>query len=168
MTRTATRRPGERTFCFLLVMLSVFVFWQSYNISGFSALSSPGAFPLAASAAMILASCVVFFHVLKAPASEGVRFFYHCFPPIVGIVMGLIIIYSVMLESLGFLISSFLFLSISIQVLYRKNIVTTVAITLFSLVVVYIIFRLVFQVILPEGIVPEREIMAAIKTWWKE
>jgi hypothetical protein len=31
-----------------------------------------------------------------------------------------------------------------------------------SLIVIYVIFRLLFQVVLPEGIVPEREIMSAI------
>lgn len=167
MSRPTTRRPGEKIFCFLLVVLSVFLFWQSYQISGFSALSSPGAFPMATSFAMILASCVVFVHTLKLPDSEGVRFFYHVFPPIVGIVMGLIFIFAVMLESVGFILSSFAFLFVGIQFLYRRSVMTTLTITVFALMVVYVIFRLVFQVVLPEGIVPEREILAAIKNLWR-
>lgn len=161
------RKPGERTFCFLLVLGSVYLFWQAYNISGFNSLSSPGAFPLAASAVMVVASCITFINTLKAPVAEGVRFAYHCFPPIVATIMALILIYSVVLESLGFILSSFAFLFISIQFLYRRSILTTLTITLLALIVVYIIFRLVFQVVLPEGIVPEREILSAIKSLWR-
>ncbi|MEC8082003.1 MAG: tripartite tricarboxylate transporter TctB family protein, partial [Pseudomonadota bacterium] len=94
-------------------------------------------------------------------------FFYHCFPPIVGIVMALILIFAIMLESLGFILSSFFFLFVGIQFLYQKSVLTTLTITVLSLVVVYIIFRLVFQVVLPEGIVPEREILAAIEQFWR-
>lgn len=161
-----TRKPGERIFCFLLVLGSVYLFWQAYNISEFSSLSSPGAFPLAASAVMVLASCVTFFNTLKAPAAEGVRFVYHCFPPSVAIIMALILIYSVVLESLGFVLSSFAFLFVSIQFLYRRSVLTTLAITLIALIVVYVIFRLVFQVVLPEGMVPEREILSSIRSLW--
>ena len=161
-----TRKPGERIFCFLLVLGSVYLFWQAYNISGFSSLSSPGAFPIAASAVMVLASCVTFFNTLKAPAAEGVRFVYHCFPPIVAVIMALILIYSVVLESLGFVLSSFAFLFVSIQFLYRRSVLTTLTISLLALIVVYIIFRLVFQVVLPEGMVPEREILSSIRSLW--
>ncbi|WP_219703789.1 tripartite tricarboxylate transporter TctB family protein [Marinomonas lutimaris] len=162
-----TRKPGERIFCFLLVLGSVYLFWQAYKISGFSSLSSPGAFPLAASAAMVLASCITFLNTLKAPAAEDVRFVYHCFPPVVAFIMALILIYSVVLESLGFVLTSFVFLFISIQFLYRRSPLTTLAITLLSLIVVYIIFRLVFQVVLPEGIMPEREILSSITSLWR-
>jgi putative tricarboxylic transport membrane protein len=162
-----TRKPGERIFCFLLVLGSVYLFWQAYKISGLSSLSSPGAFPLAASAAMVLASCITFLNTLKAPAAEDVRFVYHCFPPVVAFIMALILIYSVVLESLGFVLTSFVFLFISIQFLYRRSPLTTLAITLLSLIVVYIIFRLVFQVVLPEGIMPEREILSSITSLWR-
>lgn len=167
MPRTIYRRPGERTFCFSLVVFSVYLFWQAYGIAGFSSLSSPGAFPIATSAAMVIAACVVFVNTLKLPAAEGVRFFYHCFPPIVGIVMALILIFAIMLESLGFILSSFFFLFIGIQFLHRRSVLTTLTISVFSLVVVYIIFRLFFQVVLPEGIVPEREILSAIERFWR-
>ena len=162
-----TRKPGERLFCFLLVMGSTYLFWQAYNISGLSSLSSPGAFPLASATVMVLASCVAFLNTLKSPAAEGVRFVYHCFPPVVAIIMALILVYSIVLDSLGFILSSFAFLFISIQFLYRRSVLTTLTITLLSLIVVYIVFRLVFQVVLPEGIVPEREILSAIESLWR-
>ena len=46
----ATRRPGEVVFAALMLAISVFLFWNAYKISGFSSKSSPGAFPLAATA----------------------------------------------------------------------------------------------------------------------
>ncbi|MBJ7538669.1 tripartite tricarboxylate transporter TctB family protein [Marinomonas transparens] len=162
-----TRKPGERLFCLLLVLGSVYLFWQAYSIAGFSELSSAGAFPMAASAVMILASSIIFVNTLKLPAAEGVRFIYHCFPPVVAIIMALILVYAVILENLGFILSSFLFLFIAIQFLYRRSVLTTLSITLLALIVVYIIFRLVFQVVLPEGIVPERDIIASIKALWR-
>ncbi|AEF53466.1 tripartite tricarboxylate transporter TctB family protein [Marinomonas posidonica] len=162
-----TRKPGERLFGFLLIIGSVYLFWQSYKISGFSDLSSAGAFPMATAATMLLASCIVFVNTLKLPATQGMDFFSHCFPPIVAIIMALILIYAVVLESLGFILSSFIFLFISIQFLYRRSVLTTLAISLLSLIMVYIVFRLVFQVVLPEGIVPERDIIASITALWR-
>ncbi|HEU0223137.1 MAG TPA: tripartite tricarboxylate transporter TctB family protein, partial [Paracoccaceae bacterium] len=57
----------------LMVAASLFLFWKSYGIAGFSALSSPGAFPMAASAVMVLASSVALVRTfeLPAPAGEG-------------------------------------------------------------------------------------------------
>lgn len=166
MSSPKLRKPGERLFCFVLVLFSLYLFWQAYQISGFSSLSSPGAFPLATSAAMVLASCVVFVNTLKLPPAEGVRFIYHCFPPVVAIVMAVILVYAVILESVGFILSSFAFLFILIQFLYRRSFLTTLSISVLALVLVYIVFRLIFQVVLPEGVVPEREIIATIKSLW--
>ncbi|WP_133002004.1 MULTISPECIES: tripartite tricarboxylate transporter TctB family protein [Marinomonas] len=160
------RKPGERIFCFLLIVFSVFLFWQAYQIAGFSSLSSSGAFPLAASATMVLASCVVFVNTLKLPAAEGIQFFRHCLPPVVSIIMAIILLYAVAIESLGFILSSLVFLCVCIQLLYRRSPLFTLSISILALIVVYIIFRLVFQVVLPEGVMPERDIIAAITTWW--
>lgn len=162
-----TRKPGERLFTFLLVIGSVYLFWQAYQIAGFSDLSSAGAFPMATAATMILAACFIFVNTLKRPASQNTSFFTHCFPPIVAMIMALILVYAVVLESLGFILSSFVFLFITIQFLYRRRMLTTLAISLFSLIMVYIVFRLIFQVVLPEGIVPEREIIASITALWR-
>ena len=80
------KRRGEDVFGLIVLAVSVVLLWQAYGISGFSALSSPGAFPMAAAASMVIASVIV----------------------------------------------------------------------------VYVVSRLVFQVVLPEGIVPERDIIAGI------
>jgi hypothetical protein len=72
----------------------------------------------------------------------------------------MILAYGITLESVGFLISSFGFLFGGILLLYRKGPAKALGLSLLSIVLVYIIFRLIFRVILPEGIIPERRILA--------
>ena len=152
-------QPGEDIFGLILLVLSVGLFWQAYQIAGFSALSSPGAFPMAASAVMIVAAVVVVLgnrHHVRDESGTPIL------PKVVVVFVGLMIGYAVLLSPLGFLPSSFLFLLFGMRLLYRRGWLAAFGLSLASLIVVYFIFRLVFQVVLPEGIVPERDIMAAI------
>ncbi len=71
--------------------------------------------------------------------------------------------YAALLGPLGFLPASFLFLFAAIQFLWRRNPGLTLLMAVAALAVAYAVFRLVFQVVLPEGIVPEREIMAWVE-----
>lgn len=162
MSATTTRQSGETVFSALMLIISVLLFWQSYDIAQFSSLSSPGAVPLAASAIMILGSSIAFANTWKLPKDPNSVFSKHILPPLVGVVVALILIYALLLESLGFLISSAVFLFIGFTILHRSKALTSALLSLAILAVVYIIFRLFFQVILPEGILPEREILAAI------
>lgn len=162
MQTPRTKRPGEDIFGLAVLVVSILLLWQSYNISGFSALSSPGAFPMAASAVMVLASLlIVRDNVRRNRSGEG-----RDRTPVMNltglIFAAMIFAYGVLLEPLGFLLSSFLFLLAGMKLLYRDNILKTLGIVVLALTIIYIVFRLVFQVILPEGIIPEREIMATI------
>ena len=42
MSSPSLRKPGELIFALLLVIFSVFVFWQAYKIAGLSSMSSWG------------------------------------------------------------------------------------------------------------------------------
>lgn len=161
----SVNKPGERAFSVLMLVGSLLLLWQAYDISKFSALSSPGAFPMAASAIMVISSTVVLVKQFKLPAphTHFHLFFYQIIPPLIAIMIGLIFVFAVMLEDVGFIISAFVFLLITIQLLYRCKPHTTLLLSVLALVVIYVVFRLVFQVVLPEGIVPEREIMAWLK-----
>lgn len=162
MPTTRSKRPGEDIFGLATLAVSIALLWQSYEISGFSALSSPGSFPMAASAVMVLGSLLVVRDNVRRnrQAATGDR------TPIItltGVIfMALILAYALLLEPLGFLLSSFLFLMAGMMLLYRGGIVKTLGIVLLALVLIYIVFRVIFQVILPEGIIPERQIMAAL------
>lgn len=159
-----TRRPGEIVFNAALFGFSLFMFWQAYQISGFSALSSAGAFPMAMSAIMIIASAVVLVRSLRlaSPGGGWSGFRKEVLPPAVLVFSLFILAYSITLKSLGFLLASFLFLLVSIWYLERGRIGRTLLLAIVSIVGVYVVFRLVFQVVLPEGIIPERAILAVI------
>lgn len=164
MEPQSKRRPGELAFAILMVLISLVLFWQAYRISGFASKSSPGAFPLAVTAVMVITAFVGLLKTMAAPAGDGsfAAFRAEIIPNIV-IAFGLLVLaYGFFLESLGFLLSSLVFLFGGILLLYRRGIGPALGWALVSIVGVYVIFRLVFKVILPEGVVPERRILAVI------
>lgn len=163
------RQPGERGFGLLMLALSLILAWQAHGIAGFEALSSPGAFPMAAAGAMVGAGLIVVIGDWRAarkapqPLAETARAFTtEITPSVVMIFAGFVIGYAALLDTLGFLPASFLFLFAAIHYLNRGSVAFSFGVSLLSLAVIYAVFRLVFQVILPEGLVPEREIMAWI------
>lgn len=162
-------QPGERGFGLLLLALSLFLAWQAYEISGLEALSSPGAFPMAAACAMVVSGLVVTAgdwrraRRERRPLRQSARAFTaEITPSVVMVFAGFVIGYAALLDSLGFIPASFLFLFAAIHFLHRGSVAFSFGVTVLSLAVIYTVFRLVFQVVLPEGIVPEREIMAWI------
>ena len=170
MAEQRRKRPGESTFGIIMLVVALVLAWQSYGISGFSALSSPGAFPMAVSAVMVITAAIVVFGDLKrkreveGPAIVKMRgFAADITPTVIVIFTGFVLAYAALLNTLGFLPTSFVFLFISIQFLYRRSVISSFVIALGALIVIYAVFRLVFQVVLPEGIVPEREIMAWVE-----
>lgn len=165
MSEVVPKQPGETLFGFLMLALSLFLFWQSYEIAGFSALSSPGAFPMAVSAIMVISSCVAIVHDFKRPADsfEWQHFFERILPPVVGVMIGIIFVFAVMLETVGFLLTAFAFLVITIKMLHKGTMAYTTLISALGLVVIYLVFRVIFVVVLPEGLIPESDIMSAIK-----
>ncbi len=62
-----------------------------------------------------------------------------------------------LLKPLGFLPTSALFLIFNIKLLGKRSWAWTVSISLGSLILIWIIFRIVFTVLMPAGIVPEAE-----------
>jgi hypothetical protein len=74
--------------------------------------------------------------------------------------------YALLLKPLGFLPTSFLFVAILIRVLGGQGIVFCATVSASSILLIYIVFRVIFNVIMPEGIVPEREILAFFGRLW--
>ncbi|KEA65793.1 Tricarboxylate transport protein TctB [Marinobacterium lacunae] len=153
-------KPGETLFGFLMVILSVYLFWQAYSIAGFESLSSPGAFPLAATALMVITSCIACVQNLRLPSEVQGHFFKEILPPVVALMIAVILIFAVVLDTLGFIPTALAFLFLTIKFLHRGGLLRTALLSLMVLTLIYVVFRLVFKVVLPEGIVPEREILA--------
>jgi putative tricarboxylic transport membrane protein len=151
------KHRGEEALSLIVLVVSVLLLWKSYTIAGFSALSSPGAFPMAASAVMVLGALIV---VIGNARRRGRLSGEKVLPGTLVLFTGLVVAYAVALVPLGFLLASFLFLVLGMKLLYHASWARCLAITLGALVVVYVVFRLLFQVVLPEGIVPEGEILS--------
>ena len=152
--------PGEASFGWLTLAFSLFLFYASYLIAGFSSLSSPGATPLAASGLMVLCSVVVIVRNRRSPPcevsnlKEAARRFHDEILPIQPLIVyvGIILGYMILLEPLGFNLTSLLFLFVSFLYLHREGglwLATWLSFT--CVAIIYVLFQLIFQVTLPEG-----------------
>lgn len=72
-------------------------------------------------------------------------------PARVALMTGLLILYVLAMPLLGFLLDSGLFLFASFCYLWKKPVWISLITSLVALAVIHILFRLVFQVILPTG-----------------
>lgn len=156
------RRPGEGVFALLVCAFSLFLLWKAIEIDGFSSLSSPGALPIGATAIMVVASAIIAWKTWQSPKSETETVSKNILPFDVWTGILLITGYALLLVPLGFLPTSFLFLAIMIKLLSGRSVVFAIWTAALSLLSIYLVFRIVFQVIMPEGIVPEGQIIAAI------
>lgn len=153
---------GEKVCNAVLFAVSLILLWQAYAISGFSSLSSPGALPMAVAFVMVLSSGKILLDNIRTATRDETLFFRDILPPAIIVMMLFIAGYAVLLVPLGFLPTSFLFLALSIFYLRSGGIGFAITVSLGSLVAIYLIFRIVFTVLMPSGIVPEGEILAAI------
>lgn len=158
------KKSGETAFAAVLVALSAVLLWKAAGISGFTALSSPGAFPMAVTAVMLGSSLLILLRTARASGGHPDGAPRRIMPPVVLAVTGLIALYAVLLVPLGFLPTSFLFLAVAILLLRGGGAMFALGISLAALIGVYIVFRLVFTVLMPPGIVPEAEILAWLRT----
>ncbi len=156
------RLPGEGLFSALLAVASLYLFYVATQISGFSGLSEPGSFPIFVTSVMVLTSVAITFRTLRLPAGadHGWRAIV---PGFVVFTVLMMVFYAFALKPLGFLPTSFLFLTVSTRVMLRSGLLRAAAVSALSLVIVYVVFRLIFTVLMPEGVVPEREILAYLR-----
>ncbi|WP_193139108.1 tripartite tricarboxylate transporter TctB family protein [Meridianimarinicoccus sp. MJW13] len=151
------RRPGELAFVVLLLLASLALLWSAYGISGFEALSAPGSVPMAATTAMVVTSMIVVLRTARLPRSAGETLRRDILPGVVVIFVLLLIAYALLLKPLGFLPTSGLFLMVSIRILSGRGWGFALTVSAGSLLAIWLIFRIVFTVLMPPGIVPEAE-----------
>lgn len=153
----SARRPGELVFAVVIVAFGLAAFWQAYEISGFTGLTTAGVFPMLAAGTMVVAAFFILVGTARrrAPVVETgsvtVQFFWEVLTLRHATVIALVLLYLLALPIVGFLIASGAFLLLAFQYLWRKNLLITAALTAVSLAAVYLVFSVVFQVVLPQG-----------------
>ena len=145
------RRPGELAFALLLAAFAAVAAWQSWRISGFSKLSSPGVFPMLASGAMLVAALFTVRDAARAKAIPGARLVGDVVSWRLVVVVALLVGYVLALPRLGFLAASALFLMASLSYLWRRPWWAALGVTIGSLLALHVVFRVLFRVVLPQG-----------------
>lgn len=158
MKELRQRLAGEVVFVILLMVLSLFMLWTCYQISGFSSLSSPGSFPMFASFGMVAAGLHILVSTLRAKRPETLHgesmatLFQRQITPLVVVTFVLAVFgYMLILEPLGFVLSSFLYLMLAMRLLGGRSLKTNLFASIVSILGVYIIFKTAFSVVLPQG-----------------
>ena len=154
MNKSKKLRPGEKVFSVILIIFSAILFFESYKISGFSGLTTSGAMPMFASTLMFIASIFIFLETLKKDPKNKfnlLKVTQYLLPKQLIFFVSLVLIYVLAIPYFGFTLSSGTFLIISILNLWNKGIVWSLGVSVFSIAVIYFLFRIVFQVILPLG-----------------
>lgn len=155
------RSAGETGFNAGLLAVSLVLLWQAYDISGFESLSSPGALPMAVAFTMVISSGMILLDSWRHTVPDDTQFFRDILPPVIIVMMLFITGYAVLLVPLGFLPTSLIFLAGSIFYLRGGGLGYALGVSVLALVLVYVVFRLIFTVLMPSGIVPEAEILSA-------
>lgn len=159
-----TRKPGELVFAVFLAVTSLGLLFSAYGIAGFTALSSAGAIPMATTLVMVITSVLVLIRTARAASDRAGSFVRDVVPARIAVIAVMLVVYAFALKPLGFLPVSAVFLSVAIKYLGRRSWVFSVGTGLLSLIGIWLVFRIVFTVLMPTGIVPEGEILAAIRS----
>lgn len=147
-------RPGEKIFSILLVLFSGFLFFESYKISQFKSLVTSGAMPMFASTLMFVSSIFILINTFsknKTLKQNSFQVIKYLFPLRFILFVLLIFLYTFVIQYLGFLLASGIFLFISVWSLWEKGSLPAILISLSSIATIYLLFRIVFKVILPIG-----------------
>jgi putative tricarboxylic transport membrane protein len=153
------RRPaGEIGFTILLLALSAFMLWTAYGISHFESLTSAGAFPMVATGVMLLTGIANVVHALREQPTERqpgeslwAKFGRELTPLVLVAFAAAILVYMLALEWTGFVLSSYVFLVVSMWLLGSRRLVLNLVVSALSLAAIYIVFQTVFSVVLPKG-----------------
>lgn len=158
MHTSRRRLPGELVFSMLLIVFSLFMLWQAYSISKFESFTSAGAFPMFAAAVMLLSGLIAAGETVKltplpgdAGESAWRQFVRQITPGMLVQFVLAIAAYMFLLERLGFVLSSYLFLVVSMRLLGSRKWVLNIWVSALSLALVYLVFKTIFSVVLPSG-----------------
>lgn len=150
-------KAGEMGFGILLILFSIFAIYESYRISRVDlTLSSPGAFPMFISTLLLVFTCWIGVenYYSKRPKKQNVLDKTKALGSLIlsrDILLTIVflIIYALVLEKVGFVISTVIFLWTSISFLSRGKIIKSLGISILIVVFIVLIFNTIFNVVLP-------------------
>lgn len=152
------RLPGEIVFVILLLAFSAFLLWSAYGISGFESLTAAGTYPMVTTGVMLLSGIVILFQSLKTPREDGeagaspaAQFVRRLTPGLIVAFTLATIGYMLLLEPLGFVLSSYLFLVLAMGILGSRRIVLNLGVSALALGCIYVVFKTIFAVSMPAG-----------------
>ena len=157
-TIAAGAKPGERWFLAALTLVSALALWHAYAISGFTSASGPGVFPMLAAATMLLTALGLTLARLRAAGEgpRGLEGLLWIVPPRTAIFLALVLGFVLLIPPLGFMVAAGLFLFAAIAInwrhdSWRRGLLASGLVTAVVLALVWLVFRVAFQVVLPSG-----------------
>ena len=152
MNRKDDLRPGERAFGLALLLLSGFVFSEAYSISGFKGLTTGGVMPMLASGVMVVSSLAILVETFsRSTSAEAQTIIDYLFPLRAVLFASVVALYAATIPYAGFILASGGFLFVAIWGLWRRGPLWSLVISTVSMIAIYVLFRMVFQVVLPIG-----------------
>ncbi|WP_136068537.1 tripartite tricarboxylate transporter TctB family protein [Modicisalibacter radicis] len=156
MSKDTQLKAGERAFNGLLLLFSLGILYEAYQIAGLASINSPGAFPIMLGLIMTGSMLAILWGQRHHPKpdtrgalDEARQFTRQHFPLPIVVFSAMAIGYLVLLQLVGFLIATVLFLFVSQVYLRRGRWLASALITLGATAIIYALFKLLFQVYLP-------------------
>ncbi len=152
-------KPGEKGFPFLLLLLGIFITAESVKMYREApTLEGYGTMPLICGILIIILSVFIILNnfrykseITGLPVGEQAKaILSHLCSKEVMVMMALIVVYCIVLNAgVPFLVSSPVFLWVSMTYLRRGGYVRNIVYTLIIMVFIYLVFKVAFQVVFP-------------------
>lgn len=147
------KAPGEFFFAAFLMIITLLLLIESLKLEGIfqNKFSSAGSMPQTLSIIVLLLFSLIIFDLKKEKYINGnlKDTLYFIFTKKTVQLLSCIIAYGVLLSFLGFEIATLLFLIVTMYVIEKKDLKSKILISLAILVSLVIIFKFIFQLILP-------------------
>lgn len=159
MLKLETRelKAGEIGLSIILVLFSIFAIYQSYRINGADlTISSPGAFPTFISIMLLIFSIWILVEnyrsniQMKNTIKEKINDIGSLtLSKEILLIIIFIIIYALIIDKIGFVVSTIMFLWISISFLSKEKIFINLGLSILIVAGIVLIFNTIFNVVLP-------------------
>lgn len=147
------KKAGELYFLFILFVLFVILLKEALKQEGIleGVSGGPGIIPQLMSGAALVMVVLLFIQLMRKHYKEGkiIEVIKSLFCREVITIIGMVVLYALLLERLHFVPTTMLFLFFSMILLDRKKTVNKLIISAGMVASIVLIFRYIFQVILP-------------------